>query len=190
MGAGAVHLRLRAAGVDRGQPLPDGCNRVVQQAAPAVGSIQAEVLAEVGFDPGLDRPVIAVGPELGRQESERLPHGDAAPRPPEAARRVNREIAGLVDVLIGDEYAWASCLGIKGPERRADPCDSGPFDALAGRLAAHALGRGGRDCGYLYAAPTDEAPLLARVVDGQRFTSLGSAGGAKIGGGLAGVADT
>ncbi|HWW12551.1 MAG TPA: sugar kinase, partial [Brevundimonas sp.] len=31
---------------------------------------------------------------------------------PDAARRVNREIAGLVDVLVGDEYAYASCLGI------------------------------------------------------------------------------
>ena len=54
---------------------------------------------------------------------------------PHAARRVNREIAGLVDVLVGDEYAWASCLGIETPERRTDPCDSRPFDALAARLA-------------------------------------------------------
>ena len=54
---------------------------------------------------------------------------------PDAARRVNREIAGLVDVLVGDEYAWASCLGIETPERRADPCDSGPFDRLVQRVA-------------------------------------------------------
>ena len=55
---------------------------------------------------------------------------------PDAARRVNREIAGLVDVLVGDEYAYASCLGIETADRRRDPADSRPFDALAGRLAA------------------------------------------------------
>ncbi|MCS6627353.1 sugar kinase [Roseibacterium beibuensis] len=49
---------------------------------------------------------------------------------PDAARRVNREIAGLVDVLVGDEYAWASCLGVETTEARADACDSGPFDRL------------------------------------------------------------
>ena len=54
---------------------------------------------------------------------------------PDAARRVNREIAGLVDVLVGDEYAYASCLGIETADRRSDPADSRPFDALAGRLA-------------------------------------------------------
>ena len=54
---------------------------------------------------------------------------------PDAARRINREIAGLVDVLVGDEYAWASCLGIETPEPRADPCDSGPFDRLVQHVA-------------------------------------------------------
>ena len=55
---------------------------------------------------------------------------------PDAARRVNREIAGLVDVLVGDEYAWASCLGIETQEARADPCDSRPFDQLVERRAS------------------------------------------------------
>jgi 2-dehydro-3-deoxygluconokinase len=54
---------------------------------------------------------------------------------PDAARRVNREIAGLVDVLVGDEYAYASCLGIETADRRADPADSRPFDALVARLS-------------------------------------------------------
>ena len=53
----------------------------------------------------------------------------------DAARRVNREIAGLVDVLVGDEYAWASCLGVETGDVRADPCDSGPFDRLVQRVA-------------------------------------------------------
>lgn len=51
---------------------------------------------------------------------------------PDAARRVNHEIAGLVDVLIGDEYAFESCLGIAvGGAERSSPTDSGPFDRLA-----------------------------------------------------------
>ena len=54
---------------------------------------------------------------------------------PDAARRVNREIAGLVDVLVGDEYAWASCLGVETGDARTDPCDSGPFDRLVQRVA-------------------------------------------------------
>lgn len=55
---------------------------------------------------------------------------------PDAARRVNHEIAGLVDVLIGDEYAWASCLGIEAGEGRADACDGGPFDRLVRKRAS------------------------------------------------------
>ena len=55
---------------------------------------------------------------------------------PDAARRVNREIAGLADVLIGDEYAYESCLGIGGHAARADQTDAAPFDALVARAAA------------------------------------------------------
>ena len=55
---------------------------------------------------------------------------------PDAARRVNGEILGLADVVIGDERAFASCLGLKldGGDR-ADPMDSAPFDRLAAQLA-------------------------------------------------------
>lgn len=57
---------------------------------------------------------------------------------PDAAQRVNREIAGLVDVLIGDEYAVAACLGLTAdtPDPRATPVDSGPFDRLVPHLTA------------------------------------------------------
>lgn len=55
---------------------------------------------------------------------------------PDAARRVNREIAGLVDVLVGDEYAYESCLGIDSHAPRADPTDAAPFDALVARASA------------------------------------------------------
>ena len=53
---------------------------------------------------------------------------------PSAAQRVNREIAGLVDVLVGDEYAYASCLGFSTDEARVDPADSGPFDRMVERV--------------------------------------------------------
>jgi 2-dehydro-3-deoxygluconokinase len=55
---------------------------------------------------------------------------------PGAARRVNREIAGLVDVLVGDEYAYASCLGVETADARRDPADSGPFDRMVERVRA------------------------------------------------------
>jgi 2-dehydro-3-deoxygluconokinase len=54
----------------------------------------------------------------------------------EAARRVNREIAGLVDVLVGDEYAYEACLGMGGHAARAGQTDAAPFDALVARAAA------------------------------------------------------
>jgi len=55
---------------------------------------------------------------------------------PDAARRVNREIAGLADVLVGDEYAYESCLGIGGHTARSDPADAAPFDAMVARASA------------------------------------------------------
>lgn len=59
----------------------------------------------------------------------------AAHPDPDAARRVNRQIVGMADVVFGDEYAYQACLGLDpGPARR-DPLDSAPFDALVGRLA-------------------------------------------------------
>ena len=110
---------------------------------------------------------------------------------PDAARRVNREIAGLVDVLVGDEYAWASCLGIETVETRADPCDSGPFDRLVGRGAGEfpnvkifaatlrdpmsaSLNRWGAVLwadGRRYETPAREIAVLDRVGGGDGFVA-------------------
>ena len=73
---------------------------------------------------------VVVSYDLNYRASLWSSHPDAG-----SARRVNHEIAGLVDVLVGDEYAWASCLGVETDDPRADPCDSGPFDRLVGRIA-------------------------------------------------------
>ncbi len=110
---------------------------------------------------------------------------------PDAARRVNREIAGLADVLVGDEYAFESCLGIGGHAARTDPADPAPFDALVARASADlpnvrvfaatlrdpvsasvnrwgaVLWAGGRR----YAAPVSEIPVLDRVGGGDGFVS-------------------
>lgn len=59
----------------------------------------------------------------------------AAHPDPDAARRTNRAIAEQVDVLIGDEYSLAPCLGIETPETRSDACDPRPMAAAAERLA-------------------------------------------------------
>lgn len=110
---------------------------------------------------------------------------------PDAARRVNREIAGLVDVLVGDEYAWASCLGVESGEGRADPCDSGPFDRLVQRAAGDfpnvkvfaatlrdplsaSVNRWGAVLwadGRRYEAPAREIAVLDRVGGGDGFVS-------------------
>src|SRR5690606_26085674 len=74
---------------------------------------------------------VVVSYDLNHRASLWASHPD-----PEAARRVNREIAGLVDVLVGDEYAWTSCLGLETADARAEPCDSGPFDRLVQARAA------------------------------------------------------
>ena len=110
---------------------------------------------------------------------------------PDAARRVNREIAGLVDVLVGDEYAWASCLGVETGEVRADPCDSGPFDRLVQRVArdfrnvkvfaatlrdpvSASVNRGGAvrwADGRRHETPAREIAVLDRVGGGDGFVS-------------------
>lgn len=60
----------------------------------------------------------------------------AAHPDPDAARRINRQIVAMADVVIGDEYGFDACLGIIAPteDRRSDPLDSGPFDRLAARV--------------------------------------------------------
>lgn len=52
---------------------------------------------------------------------------------PDAARRTNCAIAGECDVLIGDEYSFAACLGMDVADlgARATPMDPGPADAAA-----------------------------------------------------------
>jgi 2-dehydro-3-deoxygluconokinase len=52
---------------------------------------------------------------------------------PDAARRVNRRIAASVDVMIGDEHGFATCLGLDlaGGRKRESGMDAGPFRAAA-----------------------------------------------------------
>jgi 2-dehydro-3-deoxygluconokinase len=52
---------------------------------------------------------------------------------PDAARRTNCAIAAECDVLIGDEYSFAACLGMDVTDlgSRATPMDPGPADAAA-----------------------------------------------------------
>jgi len=110
---------------------------------------------------------------------------------PDNARRVNREIAGLVDVLIGDEYAYGSCLGIVPTAARGDPADSRPFDALVDRLATDlpnvqifaatlrdpvsaSINRWGAVlwmAGRRYEAPVREIAVLDRVGGGDGFVA-------------------
>ncbi|RYG09462.1 MAG: sugar kinase, partial [Caulobacteraceae bacterium] len=110
---------------------------------------------------------------------------------PDDARRVNREIAGLADVLVGDEYAYASCLGIEAADLRSDPADSRPFDALVSRLAGDlpnvqvfaatlrdpvsaSVNRWGGVLwmdGKRYGAPVRDIAILDRVGGGDGFVS-------------------
>mgnify|MGYP001154089158 CR=1 FL=1 len=54
---------------------------------------------------------------------------------PDAAREVNRAIAAECDVLIGDEFSFASCLGLaSGGVARVTPMDSAPADAACLRV--------------------------------------------------------
>lgn len=110
---------------------------------------------------------------------------------PDAACRVNREIAGLVDVLVGDEYAYESCLGIGGHAARTDPADAAPFDALVARAGADlpyvkvfaatlrnpvsaSVNRWGAVLwagGKRYSTPVREIAILDRVGGGDGFVS-------------------
>jgi 2-dehydro-3-deoxygluconokinase len=110
---------------------------------------------------------------------------------PDAARRVNREIAGLVDVLVGDEYAYESCLGIGGHAARSEATDAAPFDALVARASVElpnvrvfaatlrdpvsaSVNRWGAVLwadGRRHAAPVREIAVLDRVGGGDGFVS-------------------
>ena len=56
---------------------------------------------------------------------------------PDAARRVNRRIAQSVDVMIGDEHGFSTCLGLDfDAGARSSGLDAGPFRAAAPAFAA------------------------------------------------------
>ncbi len=57
---------------------------------------------------------------------------------PDAARRVNREIVAECDLLIGDEFGFAACLGMDVSDlgARDTPMDAAPADAAAARAMA------------------------------------------------------
>ncbi|MET0288183.1 MAG: sugar kinase [Pseudoxanthomonas sp.] len=57
---------------------------------------------------------------------------------PDAARRTNCAIAAECDLLIGDEYSFAACLGMDVADlgRRSTPMDLAPADAAAQRALA------------------------------------------------------
>lgn len=110
---------------------------------------------------------------------------------PDAARRVNREIAGLADVMIGDEYAYASCLGLDPGAARSHAADPAPFDALVQRLGSElpdvkvfaatlrdpvsaSMNRWGAVLwadGRRHEAPTRDIAILDRVGGGDGFAS-------------------
>lgn len=53
---------------------------------------------------------------------------------PDAARKANQAIVAQCDLLIGDEFSFASCLELEaGSNPRATPMDSGPADAACAR---------------------------------------------------------
>jgi len=47
------------------------------------------------------------------------------------------KIASLVDVLVCDEYAHESCLGIGGNAARSEATEAAPFDALVARASVN-----------------------------------------------------
>ncbi|WP_282294963.1 sugar kinase [Stenotrophomonas sp. PS02289] len=57
---------------------------------------------------------------------------------PEAARLINRHIAAECDLLVGDEYSFAACLGMDVQDlgTRRTPMDIGPAQAAAQRAMA------------------------------------------------------
>ena len=76
------------------------------------------------------RQGVIVSYDLNYRASLRNIHPD-----PAAARRVNRDIAAGCDLLIGDEYSFAACLGMDVADlgTRTTPMHSVPADAAARR---------------------------------------------------------
>lgn len=147
------------------------------------GSTSATTLAAIR---AAKRHGVVVSYDLNYRASLWSSHPD-----PDAAQRVNREIAGLADVLVGDEYAFESCLGIGGHAPRAEPSDAAPFDALVARAAidfpnvrifaatlrdpvSASVNRWGAvlwAAGERHATPVREIAVLDRVGGGDGFVS-------------------
>ena len=73
---------------------------------------------------------VAVSYDLNYRASLWNSHPD-----PDAARRVNRAIAAECDLLIGDEFSFAACLGLeRDGAARATPMDAAPADAACLRV--------------------------------------------------------
>jgi 2-dehydro-3-deoxygluconokinase len=72
---------------------------------------------------------VAVSYDLNYRASLWNSHPD-----PDAARRVNRAIAAECDLLIGDEFSFAACLGLEAAAQRDAPMDAAPADAACAQL--------------------------------------------------------
>jgi sugar/nucleoside kinase (ribokinase family) len=81
---------------------------------------------------------VAVSYDLNYRASLWNSHPD-----PDAARQANCAIAAECDLLVGDEYSFAACLGIETADRRADPADSRPFRCPGGAPGEGAAERAG-----------------------------------------------
>jgi len=115
----------------------------------------------------------------------------AAHADPDAARRVNREIAEMADVLFGDEYAYQDCMGLERGRDRTHPLDSAPLDDLVPRLREafprastfaatlrdpHSASRNGWGAvlwldGVRYEVPARDVEVLDRVGGGDAFAA-------------------
>lgn len=129
---------------------------------------------------------VVVSYDLNHRASLWAAHPD-----PDAARRVNRRLVELADVVFGDEYAFQDCMGFERGADRRTPLDSTPFDALVGRMASdlpnvkvfaatlrdpHSASRNGWGAvlwanGVRHQAPAREIDVLDRVGGGDGFAA-------------------
>jgi 2-dehydro-3-deoxygluconokinase len=129
---------------------------------------------------------VVVSHDLNHRASLWAAHPD-----PDAARRVNRQIVEMADVVFGDEYAWQDCMGFDRGADREDALDAAPFDALVGRVASefphvrifaatlrdpHSASRNGWGAvlwtgGERFEAPARDVDVLDRVGGGDGFAA-------------------
>ncbi len=131
---------------------------------------------------------VAVSYDLNYRASLWQSHPD-----PDAARHTNCAIAAECDLLVGDEYSFAACLGMDLADlgRRSTPMDVGPADAAAQRALqrfpslqavaftlrdASSAARNGwagalRTRQQLYVSDPREVDLLDRVGGGDAFVA-------------------